>query len=94
MEVLNKMENCDWTYGESALNALKQTIEEAMAKSMIKPGNVEAVSMGIWGMVHGLVSLAIRERFEKLVDTGQDLKAMMLQSVNWLLNSIDLSLRG
>jgi len=92
MQVLAEMKNCDWTYGESALNALKLTIEEAMNKGLIKTGNTEAVAMGIWGMVHGLVSLAIRGRFEKL---GQnlDLKGLMHQSLNWLLSSIDLSLR-
>jgi len=92
MQVLAEMNDCDWTYGESALNALKLTIEEAMSKGLLKEGNTDAVAMGIWGMVHGLVSLAIRDRFEKL-GKDLDLKAMMHQSLNWLLSSIDLSVR-
>jgi AcrR family transcriptional regulator len=92
MEVLAEMKNCDWTYGESALNALKLTIEEAMSKGLIKTASPYAVAMGIWGMMHGLVSLAIRDRFEKLGE-NLDIRAMMHQSLNWLLSSIDLSLR-
>jgi len=92
MQVLAGMKNCDWTHGESALNALKLTIEEAMSKNLIKTANPDAVAMGIWGMVHGLVSLAIRDRFEKLGE-NLDLKGLMHQSLNWLLSSIDLSLR-
>ncbi|MBS1598909.1 MAG: TetR/AcrR family transcriptional regulator [Bacteroidetes bacterium] len=92
MQVLSEMTECDWTHGESALNALKITIEEAMEKGLIKRANVVAVAMAIWGMVHGLVSLATRDRFDKLTEI-KDLKALMHQSVNWLLSSIDLSLR-
>ena len=92
MQVLAEMKNCDWTYGENALNALKLTIDEAMQKGLIKTANLDAVAMGIWGMVHGLVSLAIRNRFEKLGE-NLDLKGLMHQSLNWLLSSIDLSLR-
>ena len=92
MKVLSEMTNCDWKHGEAALNALKITIEEAMQKGLVKETNVEPVAMAIWGMVHGLVSLAIRDRFDKLGDVP-DLKGLMHQSVNWLMSSIDLSLK-
>ncbi|HEX4851819.1 MAG TPA: TetR/AcrR family transcriptional regulator [Puia sp.] len=92
MKALAEMKNCDWTYGEAALDLLKNTITEAMEKKLIKPANIDSVAMAIWGMVHGLVSLAIRERFDKLGEI-QDLKALMHQSVNWLMGTIDLSLR-
>ena len=92
MQVLSQMANCDWKHGEAALNALRLTIEEAMQKGLIKKANTEAVAMAIWGMVHGLVSLATRDRFDKIAELP-DLKGLMHQSVNWLLSSIDLSLR-
>jgi hypothetical protein len=48
------------------------------------------MAMAIWGMVHGLVSLSIRDRFDKLVPQGQ-VYMMMEQSLNWLLNTMDQS---
>jgi len=92
MKVLSEMTNCDWKHGEAALHVLKTTIEEAMEKGLIKKSAVEPVAMGIWGMVHGLVSLAIRERFDKLGELP-DLKGLMHQSVNWLMSSIGLTLK-
>jgi hypothetical protein len=43
-------------------------------------------------MVHGLVSLAIRDRFNKLVPPEQVIP-MMTKSLNWLLETIDMTLR-
>ncbi|SRR6266487_141058 len=97
MQVLEQMENCDWKHGEATLNTLKQTVDECMQKGFLKKGNLEAASMAIWSMVHGLVSLAIRDRFEKLcppaknVFGGLNLKEMMKQSLNWFHNSVDQS---
>jgi AcrR family transcriptional regulator len=87
MEALKHMENCDWTYGDAALNRLKQTVQECMHQGMLQPANVETVSLGIWGMVHGLVSLAIRQRIDKLVP-AEKIEETMHQSLHWLLKSI------
>src|SRR5215831_8749187 len=100
MQVLEQMENCDWKHGETALNALKETVEACMQLGFLKKGNIEAASMSIWAMVHGLVSLAIRKRLDKLcpvADTfigNANLKAMMRQSLTWFLNSVDQSGKG
>ena len=88
MQTLENMENCDWKNGEVALHTLMAIVEECMKKGHIKKGNVQAVSMAIWGMVHGLVSLQIRSRFDKLGDNN-DIPKLMHQSLNWLLNAID-----
>jgi hypothetical protein len=44
--------------------------------------------MAIWSLVHGLVSLAIRSRFEKLV-TEEQVIPMMHSSLNWIVNTIE-----
>ena len=100
MQVLEQMDDCDWHHGENALNFLRSTVDECMQKGLIKKGNVDSVSMGIWGMVHGLVSLAIRQLFDKLCPPDQEnynseeIKNMMHESLNWLINSIDRSGKG
>ena len=73
-----------------ALHALMATVEECMQKKFIRQQNVQVVSMAIWGMVHGLVSLQIRSRFNK-IDDGKNIKSLMLQSINWLLVEIDIA---
>ena len=47
-----------------------------------KGSPVEAAAMAIWGMVHGLVSLQIRDRFEKLDGDSKNIKGMMHASLN------------
>lgn len=92
MNVLEQMENCNWNHGDAALNALKNLLKDCMDKGFIKKANPDIVAMAIWSVVHGLVSLSIRERMAKLVNKA-DLKFTMFQSLNWLLGVIDISIK-
>jgi AcrR family transcriptional regulator len=92
MEALEQMEECNWSLGDTALGALKNLLQECMDKDFIQKAPVEAAAMAIWGMVHGLVSLAIRDRMKKLVPK-EKLLSTMHQSLNWLLGAIDSSIK-
>jgi AcrR family transcriptional regulator len=92
MEALEQMEECNWSLGDTALGALKNLLEECMDKGLIQKAPVEAAAMAIWGMVHGLVSLAIRDRMKKLVPK-EKLVSTMYQSLNWFLGTIDSSIK-
>lgn len=92
MQSIEKMVECEWKSGDVALGRLKDTIREGMEKGLIVKGDIDAVSMAIWSMVHGLVSLAIRDRFNKLVPP-EAVVPMMTQALNWLLETIDLTLK-
>ena len=92
MEALAQMEECNWSLGDTALGALKNLLQECMDKGLIPKAPVEAIAMAIWGMVHGLVSLAIRDRMNKLVPK-EKLVSAMHQSLNWLLGTIDSSIK-
>lgn len=92
MDALETMKDCDWKSGDVALGKLKECLAECMERKLIAPGDVNAVSMAIWAMVHGLVSLAIRNRFQKLV-TQDEMLPMMQQSLNWLLNTLDAAVK-
>ncbi|HRI20635.1 MAG TPA: TetR-like C-terminal domain-containing protein, partial [Panacibacter sp.] len=76
----------------TALGALQNLLKECMEKGLIQKAPVEAVAMAIWGMVHGLVSLAIRSRLNKLVPK-ENLVSTMHASLNWLLGTIDKSFK-
>jgi len=67
-----------------------------MDKGLIQKASVEVVAMAIWGLVHGMVSLVIRDRLDhinKKVTSKEHLTKMMYQSINWLLGSIDISIK-
>ena len=92
MESLENQVDCDWKSGDVALGKLKECIAACMERKLIVEGDVNAVSMAIWAMVHGMVSLAIRNRFQKLVSQDQ-MMPMMQQSLNWLLNTLDTAVK-
>jgi AcrR family transcriptional regulator len=94
MEVLEQMTNCEWKSGDMALDRLRATVEEAMGKGLIIKGDVNTVSMGIWSTVHGLVSLANSGRFHKVVPEAEHIPVLMNQVLNWLVDTVDVSMKG
>jgi hypothetical protein len=90
MEALQVVEKCEWKSGDQALGKLRETIQECMDKNFIEKGDVDAISMAFWSLVHGMVSLAIRNRFDKLVTTDQ-MVPTMTKGLTWLLNVVDAS---
>jgi AcrR family transcriptional regulator len=91
MEALeNLVDNCEWKSGDQALGRLKETLQECMDKKLIEKGDVDAMAMAIWSMVHGMVALAIRDRFDKLVPRDQ-MVPMMNKGLTWLINVVDAS---
>ena len=90
MDSLQALEKCEWTSGDQALGKLKETIQECMDKDLIEKGDVDAIAMAIWGVVHGMASLAIRKRFDKLV-TPEQMVTMMYKGLTWILNIMDTS---
>ena len=90
MNFINKTEDCCWNGGDKALDVLKSILQECIDKKLIKPGDVNVMAMAIWSMAHGLVSLAIRNRFEKLIE-AEHIIPTMNKSLNWLVNIMDNS---
>ena len=90
MEKLAQMNDGKWIHGDRALELLRSIIKECMTQKIIKKGDVDSVTMAVWGMVHGLVSLTIRKRFVKLV--GQDkVVETMHQGITWMMKAMDQS---
>ncbi|HEY4063462.1 MAG TPA: TetR/AcrR family transcriptional regulator [Puia sp.] len=90
-EPMKTLQNCDWENGDVALGLLKATIQECMDKGYLAKNDAHLVSLSVWSHVHGLVALAIRERMEKFVPQKEMLLRVMMESLNWLVNSIDIS---
>ena len=90
MDKLTEM-GCEWENGDAALTRLRATVQECMDKGYLAKGDPHLVSLSVWSTVHGLVSLAIRERMEKFVPQKDMLLRVMMESLNWLVSSIDIS---
>jgi AcrR family transcriptional regulator len=86
MSALHDM-GAGWSSGDQSLEALKMIVQEAMEKGQLVSAKVETVAMAVWGMVHGLVSLAIRQRLDKLVP-AEDMEQTMHDSLDWLLKTM------
>jgi AcrR family transcriptional regulator len=86
MSALHDM-GAGWSSGDQSLEALKMIVQEAMEKGQLVSAKVETVAMAVWGMVHGLVSLAIRQRLDKLVP-AEDMEQTMRDSLDWLLKTM------
>jgi AcrR family transcriptional regulator len=86
MSALNDM-GAGWSSGDQALESLKMIVQDAMEKGLLVSAKVETVAMAVWGMVHGLVSLAIRQRLDKLVP-AEDMEQTMHDSLDWLLKTM------
>ncbi len=83
-------EGCEeWKLGDGAIGRLKVTVIECMEKGYLRQGDPLLVSLSIWSFVHGLMSLAIRERMEKFVSQKDLLLPVMKSSLNWFVNNIE-----
>jgi AcrR family transcriptional regulator len=88
MKVITEM-GCDWVPGDAAIGVLKATVTECMEKGYIAKTDPQLVSLSVWSFVHGLVSLALRERMEKFVPQKEMLMQVMKESLNWFINNIE-----
>lgn len=88
MEVIECKKECEWKGGEDALEFLKSIISECIGKGIVASGDVNTIAMAIWGMVHGLVSLAIRQRFSKLVPE-EEVVPTMNKALDWLISTVN-----
>ena len=84
---------CDWKPGDAALGRLKETVTECMEKGYLAKSDPYQASLAVWSFVHGLVSLAIRQRLEKFVPDEKMVLPTMEQALNWFMNNIDITER-
>ena len=85
MEKLAELNFGEWKNADLTREMLKAMVAECMEKGIIKNYDVTIVAMAFWGLVHGLVSLSIRRRFEKMVDPEEVIKTMY-GSLNWMMS--------
>jgi hypothetical protein len=90
MDRLAQMNDGRWVHGDRALDLLRSIVKECITQKIIKKGDPDSVTMAVWGMVHGLVSLTIRKRFVKLVAPEKVVETMH-QGISWMMKTMDQS---
>src|ERR1700733_8605016 len=91
MVTLSEMECSDWKNGDAAMRRLRDTLTDCMEQGFIAKADPAVLSLSIWSMVHGLVSLAICGRMEKFIPGKEYIIPVMMQSLNWIINTVDIS---
>jgi AcrR family transcriptional regulator len=55
-------EKQEWDVGQRSYDYLRDTVKDCIDQGYINDPNVDAVTFGIWGFVHGMAALIIRGR--------------------------------
>ncbi len=60
------IKTAEWRYGRRAYRMLCKTVAECQAKGLMSGSSTDAAALGLWGAVHGIASLLIRQRASML----------------------------
>ncbi|MDZ7899564.1 MAG: TetR/AcrR family transcriptional regulator [Arcicella sp.] len=72
-----------WDCGHRCFELLFQTIQRCLDNNSIKISNLHIAVMSVWSFMHGLVSLKIRNRFQKF--EGVNVDELMNSSVEQMI---------
>ncbi|MHA8066695.1 TetR/AcrR family transcriptional regulator [Aquirufa sp. ROCK2-A2] len=77
----------DWQGANKVFNRLKEIVQECIEEGKIPSGDVDLISITLWSTLHGLISLNVRMRLEKLVPK-ETIQQTMNNSLNWIIESL------
>jgi len=61
-------EKQEWEVGNRSYDYLRETVKACIEQGYINDPNIDAVTFGIWGFVHGMAALIIRGRCAMMPD--------------------------
>ena len=61
-------EKQEWEVGNRSYDYLRETVKACIEQEYINDPNIDAVTFGIWGFVHGMAALIIRGRCVMMTD--------------------------
>ncbi len=74
-----KISTCNrWICGDRSYDLLRQNVADCIEAGYFKGKDVDAVSFTLWSMVHGMVSLYIRDRLLLYDVSGQEFDTKIL----------------
>ena len=85
MDTLKEEEN--WTSGHKCFMLLCESIQRGMDANQLKFSQIEVAAMSIWSFMHGMVSLKIRNRFNKFNDQS-NINLLMTASLESMIELV------
>lgn len=79
-------ETHDWKDGMKTYDVLRSIVADCLKAGRIRHGDPEEISLALWSLVHGMVSLRIRHRLSLIPEEG--IRPFMLQSLSGVLDSM------
>ncbi len=73
-----------WSCGEQNFTLLCETIQSCIDANLIRIKDLNVAAMSIWSFMHGLVSLRIRNRFNKF-NGDVDVHELMIQTLETMI---------
>ena len=87
-------DDSDWEEGKRAFAFLTETIKECIAKGYFENMQPDIVAFTVWSMVHGIVSLEIRNRCSVVESLNQkDLARQASEMINEILDRMHKSVQ-
>ncbi|SDL76324.1 DNA-binding transcriptional regulator, AcrR family [Catalinimonas alkaloidigena] len=86
MKHLKEDNQDEWDQGFACLDCLRHVVNACMAQGLLKPMPTEVATLSIWSFMHGLVSLAIRERCSMYPE--EVFPTLMQESIKQFLNNM------
>ena len=77
-----------WQDGENTFAFLESIIAECIEKKLLRGTDVRQLSIYAWTSVHGMVSLNIRERFGMLDMAPDQLKKMLTDTMDMVIDNL------
>jgi AcrR family transcriptional regulator len=77
-----------WICGQKVHNLLRDTMAEVGKKEGLTEYEIDAYTLSIWSYVHGLTSLAIRDRFCMIQEKNYELDDVIQKSLEIMLNKL------
>ena len=77
----------EWQCGRECFDFFRNTVRECIEKGYMKPISVDVAAFSILSFMHGMASLAIRERFEMY--TQEQVKQLMEGSIKMMLGLLE-----
>ncbi len=77
----------DWPGANKIFLRLKSMVQQCIENGKIPSGDVDTITITLWSTLHGMISLHVRMRLEKLIPK-QSIHQTMSHSLNWMIESL------
>jgi len=83
---IHQAEARDWSRSFRTFDFLRGIVEDCLKAGRIRPGDPHAISLGLWSLVHGFVSLLLRERMAMVPGEVRD--RLVSQGLEYMMETI------